>query len=31
VKKIHPHLIAFLVIDFLICVAIVILVIAKKG
>jgi hypothetical protein len=30
-KKIEPHLIAFLVIDFLICVSIVILVIAKKG
>lgn len=30
-KKINPHLIAFLVIDFLICVSIVILVIAKKG
>ena len=30
-KKIEPYLIAFLVIDFLICVSIVILVIAKKG
>lgn len=30
-KKLNPHLVAFLVIDFLICVSIVILVIAKKG
>ncbi len=30
-KRIEPHLIAFLVVDFLICVSIVILVIAKKG
>jgi hypothetical protein len=30
-KKLNPHLIAFLVIDFLICVSIVVLVIAKKG
>jgi hypothetical protein len=30
-KKIEPHLVLFLVIDFLICVSIVILVIAKKG
>ena len=30
-KKLDPHLVAFLVIDFLICVSIVVLVIAKKG
>jgi hypothetical protein len=30
-KRIHPHLIAFLIIDFLICVVIVILVLWKKG
>ncbi len=30
-KKIEPHLVAFLIIDFLICVSIVILTIAKKG
>lgn len=30
-KRIDPHLLAFLVIDFLISVSIVILVIAKKG
>ena len=30
-KKLNPHLVAFLVIDFLICVSIVVLVIAKKG
>ena len=30
-KKIEPHLVAFLIIDFLICVSIVILTIVKKG
>jgi hypothetical protein len=30
-KRIEPHLVIFLVLDFLICVSIVILVMAKKG
>ena len=30
-KRLNPQLVAFLILDFLICVSIVILVLAKKG
>jgi hypothetical protein len=30
-KRLHPHLVLFLIIDFLIAAAIVIVVLAKKG